>query len=877
MPFLSPVFSRCKSNSVHSFRLMHKELGSPETWDVFFDANALKQSATVVLRGMTSQLAAKELLQPAITNGTASVTVIEDKLQIRTVSLFIMTASFIVMTLLSMAMILLLRKPVVPQGYDSIATHAMILAQSPSLDECLEGTGHLRTSALRKKLDGLQFRIVAGAEDYSIQTVKVHALEPEAKRVAAVAKVKGNDWIPFAARIPLLFSALVLPILLIAILEALQKVSNAKEGVLSLNDGDSGPISYVIRYASTLVVLIVATLFNNLDFTITSLTPFSTLRWVTHSTQDSMLVNLLGHMPPVILYRALRFRHFSTFLSVTSALLGSVLAIIVSGLWTADNQVMSRSEIVAEMDGWTLTWRNNSYNDNGAAALLNTIDYGGASQPLSVWQDAVVPEVLKWHLADAAASEQGNNVSTTFEVDVLALRPELACTLVPSKDIRYINRTLKDYITEINRTVREFAEASFKLPDGCWTGPSRNISTATISFTASFIDYQVRIPMLGMVFHVDVGTLGPNSPLFDAATAQRVKKSGCPSFAAVFGRFDNATALLCSQKMQRVPLRVRYQGSPTDNVLDPQVPPSISTTKDAEYALDPESHLPTHQYRFEQHLKALVKLGRADSYRSTDSGYSGFLKVFDHLVNGPYNISIETLRQPNDTDLVIDALKTFYNSYMTLVIDRNFRTSPPSTTTSSSAAQPATTTTSGDSSAAVNTTTATGTATRQITRLKMNNASKLTLQIMLAVMTLFMAVAVKIVRIRHTLPRSPYSIASVMGFLAGSRLCAPKEGIFPPPGSEVLNQRETVRLLKGWDFRLGWWQQQQQQQEGEEQSGGGEAQGRWSEPADWNGVENGNQLEQGEQQQRSAAERDGPEQEAVRFDSFDKYIEAHLI
>jgi hypothetical protein len=87
---------------------MYKELGSPETWDVFFDANALKQSATVVLRGMASQLAAKELLQPVITNGTASVTVIKDKLQLRTVSLFIMTASFIVMTLLSMAMILLL-------------------------------------------------------------------------------------------------------------------------------------------------------------------------------------------------------------------------------------------------------------------------------------------------------------------------------------------------------------------------------------------------------------------------------------------------------------------------------------------------------------------------------------------------------------------------------------------------------------------------------------------------------------------------------------------------------------------------------------------------------------------------------------------------
>lgn len=327
---------------------------------------------------MALQLAAKQLLQPTITSGTASVTVIEDKLHIRTVSLFIMTASFIVMTLLSMAMILLLRKLVVPRSYDSIATHAMILAQSPSLGECLEGTGYLHTSALRKKLDGLQFRIIAGAEDYSIQTVKAHAPEPEAK---SVAKAKGNDWIPYAARVPLLFLAFALPILLIAILEALQRLSNAKEGVLSLDDGDSGLTSYVIRYASTLVILIVATLFNNLNFTITSLTPFSTLRWATHSTQASMLVSLLGNMPPVVLYRALRFRHFGTVLSVTSALLGSVLAIIVSGLWTADNQVMSRSEIVAEVDGWSWTWRNNSYNDNGAAALLNTIDYGGASQP----------------------------------------------------------------------------------------------------------------------------------------------------------------------------------------------------------------------------------------------------------------------------------------------------------------------------------------------------------------------------------------------------------------------------------------------------------------------------------------------------------------
>lgn len=281
-----------------------------------------------------------------------------------------------------------------------------------------------------------------------------------------------------------------------------------------------------------------------------------------------------------------------------------------------------------------------------------------------------------------------------------------------------------------------------------------------------------------------------------------------------------------------------------------------SASEDAEYAPDPESHLPTHQYNFVQHLNALVKFGREGSYRSSQSGYSGFLKVFDHLVNGPYNISIETLRHPNDRDLVIDAVKPFYNRYMTLVIDRNFRTSPPPPTTSSSAAQPATTITSSDPSAAA-TTTATATVTRQITCLKMNNTSKLTLQIMLGVMTLFMAVVVKIVRIRHTLPRSPYIIGSVMGFLAGSRLCDPKEGIIPP-GSEVLNESEMARLLKEWEFRLGWWQQQQQQ----EKQTGEEAQGRRGEPVDGDGGGNDNQAEQGEQH-GLAAECDNPGQKAV--------------
>lgn len=43
-----------------------------------------------------------------------------------------------------------------------------------------------------------------------------------------------------------------------------------------------------------------------------------------------------------------------------------------------------------------------------------------------------------------------------------------------------------------------------------------------------------------------------------------------------------------------------------------------------------------------------------------------------------------------------------------------------------------------------------------------------------------------------------------MGFLAGSKICDPKENIIPP-GSEFLRRKELARLFEGRRFSLGWW------------------------------------------------------------------------
>ena len=95
-----------------------------------------------------------------------------------------------------------------------------------------------------------------------------------------------------------------------------------------------------------------------------------------------------------------------------------------------------------------------------------------------------------------------------------------------------------------------------------------------------------------------------------------------------------------------------------------------------------------------------------------------------------------------------------------------------------------------------------GTIHNRVGRLTIDHTSKLVLQIMLSIMLLLEADAVWKMNLRGTLPRKPYSIASIMGFLAGSSICEPT---FMPKGAEWMNKEELSRLFGDRTLGLGWW------------------------------------------------------------------------
>ncbi|KAL8937265.1 MAG: hypothetical protein Q9216_004513, partial [Gyalolechia sp. 2 TL-2023] len=748
----------------------------------YFVPETLKNSATSVFQGLVLQVAQDELLQPAKIDSTGFVTLSIDRLQIRKAPLIVMIVSFALLTCLALVIMLVVRRRVVPQMPGSIASYASILARSSTLQPLLENTGRMRTTELTRKLDGLQFQVI-----HSDHAFEIEASSGNQELVRTTKpKIKHAQWMPWAARIPLLTLVFALALLVITILEVLQQVSNRNNGVAELHNGDSDAISYVIRYGTNLAALLMATMFNNLDFTIATLTPFHALRSGKASARESISLSVVGHIPLVALFACLRYKHFGTALSIFAAFVGSFLTIISSGLWVADNQVLDSINVKNYLgSSWDLTWSNNSADDAGASKLMNALDFGGSPEPVGTWTSFALPTLGKatTNRENGEALEPANTADNSLRryiFDIDGLRPELNCTVCPKEDFRYDETsTSASIITDgvESPIMSKSLEAYFRLPVNCRNTDSKNSSFVSLNYTFAK-DGNGEPSLIGNFYELNVSSarIDPASP------AKQIQGSeGCPSLGILFGHFENITAVLCSQRIRSVPMTITYSGDPAASILDARHPPVVSDNGPPKYMIDADglSYYPA---------------------TAQDHATAGQLKdiepVFDHLLYGPSNALEADLLGIDHAQDFINAINRVYNKYMVQVLNIVLRSPPKENPTIKKVADAG-----EEETAAV---TVGGRLIRQITRLKMNNASKSTFQIMLAVMVVLSGIAVRLVKIRGTLPRDPYSMASVMGFLAGSKMSNPESKIIPP-GSEFLGLDGLAKVFDGQKFRLGWW------------------------------------------------------------------------
>ncbi|GAB7363958.1 hypothetical protein MBLNU230_g4520t1 [Neophaeotheca triangularis] len=736
-----------------------------------------------------------------------NATRVEDRLLIRAASLWTMVAGLLVVTALSLCLAFAAPRDSVLRDPGLISSDAVVLASSPSLQSFLmrAGTGDLRTSQIRALLH--DWRFCTRVDEVMI----VNCLHNEQSGRSETPKQKSRDWVPFPARHDIMLLTLALPLVTTIVLEILYRVSFDNKGLVDVS-GFENEASYLSRYSSALVALLVATCFNNLDFTTASFTPFDLLQRGRAPANRSMNLRILGALPPAALLRSMRSRHAGSYFSGTAGTIGSVLTMVASGLWVVDRTVIVNQPVAASLSSkWDLGWTNSSRSgDNGAGVLFDRIQHGSASNPTSIHNSTVIPDIMIMEPPADFSVEFDNHSSVapfastrnyTFSVD--GLRPYLSCQTIEDEH----TALSREY--EPGRDVRLVVEAFPPVPFSCQRAESgrtttnytfksvhivaENESSSHSAYLGRFYDLHLG-PFEGSFG--DAGGIVPEFGEHEFNIPLRDNPAGCPTIGAFLTRvshdtmdFEDVTAILCSQMIQQVQVSVLY------NALDPKNPtPSIETAPEimensARNLTNGTDGIETFPFRVQTYLQkdGSSTIGNLTNFvGSTEGSLDGFM---DHLIHSPNSTAAIDLVGDANEDKFIDAVSNLYAKYMCLVIDMRFRTSV-----------------AGDEIAAVEGDEGylVGTAEAFSSRLQLNYASKLTIQIMLGVMNLLGACTYLLSNLRGSLPRKPTSIGSRMALLAGSDVCDERKGLLPPEAVRM-SDKELDRMFDGWFFSLGWW------------------------------------------------------------------------
>jgi Protein of unknown function (DUF3433) len=793
------------------FYVLLRTLDGEQAMDRFLSSETLQQSTTQAFGGVATQFMQQFYLVADDADVTGDGTYVEERLHIRVVSLWAMVVGFALLILFSLVIMFTTRSGVVPQDPGPIATSATILVGSSSLQKLLHGTGSLRTSQLVERLRGWTFQTNA-SDNFNIKV----AYEGALVGLVSEAKAKHIFWIPYAAQYWMVALMFCSSLAAIAALEVLYRVSNANMGLVDVSNSEDVGL-YLSRYISAAAMLLIATSFNSLDFAVTSFAPFSLLRSGIMPATRSLYFHLQGEMPPVTLFQSLRAIHLGSAFSNMAGIVGSVLTVVASGLWTTDHAVRSNASITSSVaSSWDVAWPNSTLNDSGAASTLDLIQHGSASFPANIWKGLVFPDIADIQI-DGGRSCIINSTSQNYTFDVTAIRPVLACDVVEDDYI-----SLKWYNMGTGGIID--VDAHPPLPPGCQSGNSEYthfLTSRDVPWNERRSDwignfYDIHLDPL--LLHPEFGPPGYYEYDEDLDTSaeklfryQPDNPAGCPSIGIIFGEIkrnatfhDDITVFLCSQKLQLVSVRVTYDGSDTHR---PSINHDVAPIPDegsAQYLTNGTDGVSTFPYRVQSHLSN--DLTDVNVEHKKQRYYTNIDPFFDSLVYGPDGTPLGDLAGRANRDRLLEAIKKLYAKYMVLALDLHLRRPIPP---------------HGLGDAGGEQGRLTGTVQWTSARLQVNYASKLALQIMLGVMALLGAGAFWLTDLRGTLPRNPCSIASTMGFLAGSDLCDPDKPILPN-GVEWLSRGEVERVLEGWLFSLGWWSSHRQ---GEEDVGGRDGHG----------------------------------------------------
>ena len=650
------------------FRLMQLVKGESDL-HAFLDSSTLIEFGSEAFKGVWMQIANENLLHKPGTLVQGTLTDQLLRLEVSALAFGLLISLFAFLMCLPIFLMHMRPHDCTPFDPSTISATTSLLAKSPDIQGYL---GQALTKSNRissaSAPSGLQFISNCHAADFGILCVSPNSAETEGSNIQLAQAEERVWWCPLAFKAWYAILSILLPLVLTAILQLLQYLSDTRDGLLNIDSNKSRNV--LIASLPAAVLACVAALTSSLHLSLMELLPFMQLRAEACDAKSSVSINLVTKSYLEGMYWAIRWHKMSLGASVLAAGTASLLTIVASGLMFSSIVTGTINGAVTTADLFDLGSNGNdlSQGDNLAAVTTNLIVYENLPYPQWTFGDLAFPslEHVSSEQSDAFAPE------SFLEVDLPALRASLDCVRVPDQAIAEV----PDLI--INQGFG-LADITFNLrPDQLCAG----VSNQSL-LQPDFMQLIYSVPFNGS--EVSVGSLKDYGfSLHDEQTGSILtsvtRTGGCRTKSLVIGTIKATSpqnesttgpflrlnvdtklnAFACSQRVEEVQTRVRF--SMPGFIVDVKQPP-LPLEDTARFIQSPYYAGDYFPFFITNDLSAALPL---------PGGKAAQVDPFFQALTDS-NVGVPFANLAADSTKVIAAANTLYGIYMAQAFNVNFR------------------------------------------------------------------------------------------------------------------------------------------------------------------------------------------------------------
>lgn len=461
------------------FKVMAAPFGSQYT--VLFDAeNNMRTAADLAFQQISVQIIAKNIVDTDQDVVDGSIILTQRRVIVNYASLWILVGGFIGMSMITLLLFKVRKKQLTYFNLATIHGFAQITALSPQLQKILRDIAVTSQRNVSAQLARYHFFSTTTGQRNSAEMISISA----ALRTSELQDHSNGDstrpaqtwWNPLITRRLPMGIILSVPVVVIAVLEILQVHSDSERGLLTLTSSNNHLSNAYSRFIPALAMFSVATLFNAIEFNISVLAPFNAMYGAGAPSYRSIRSSLIDKSPPVAMLVAARSRHFAALSSSAAAVIGSVLTIVVSGLFTIEQSSRIDKILATRLETFDLAWPDSAINDRSAAVFTSLTESLNLSYPQNTYDELTFPDLS---IRETTSESQAVDAAE-LRLTVPAIRANLDCSSLESSDFN-VSASYNQRISSASATV----EAKFPMPPQCLFGGPAETSTSSNSIFAS--------------------------------------------------------------------------------------------------------------------------------------------------------------------------------------------------------------------------------------------------------------------------------------------------------------------------------------------------------------------------------------------------------